>query len=141
MTHLGRGHKTAGATFPNCFTPAGRPGRLGIARAQNLWRIAIEIALEPVIEPARQARRPTVAVTDQGRTETVHLPAAAPIGTKPPLLPELHDPAIELREHGLVLLLGEPVLVQRFGFGGLEPERFRPELSHLVLLLISFFGG
>src|SRR3954451_15870776 len=106
-----------------------------MARARHIWRVAIQIAFEPVIDPARQARLHTIAVADQGRTKTLHLPAAAPVRTKPPLLPELHDAAIELGEHGLVLLLGQPVLIERCGFGGLEPEGFRPELSHLVLLL------
>jgi hypothetical protein len=92
-------------------------------------RVAHDVALELPILPVGPGRLPAVAVAGEGRSETLLLPPTAPVAATKPLLFEVHDPAIELRHHGLVLLVGESIAALGFA-GGLLPGPFRSEFSH-----------
>jgi hypothetical protein len=104
-------------------------------RALNPWRLANDIAPEPPILPVRPGPHPALAVADEGITVTPPAPPALSVRTKPPHFPEVHDPAIKLGSHGLVLFFGEPILtLLLLRPEWFEPERFRPEFFHLALL-------
>jgi hypothetical protein len=87
----------------------------------NLRRLAKEIAPEPPILPVVQTWLRAVAADESG-TEAFLAPPTTLVAATKPILSKAHEPAIELGEHGLVLLIGEPMAVAGFDGGGLRPE-------------------
>ena len=88
--------------------------------------------------PVLQSRLRAV-VADEGRPETFLAAPATLVATAKPALPELQEPAVELREHGIVLLVGESMPVTDFGFDP-GPEGFRLERCHVVMARLRLNG-